>query len=236
MKMDRAMDYVEAISDERDSPAFRTLLGKAYFVEGNLKAGIQQFQSPEIQQAGLYSFRLWLAKALYEIGDRNGAAAQLSTALASDPRNTEILRTQVKLASASRQWARALAAQEKLVGFQLNPQPEDLCELGDLHLRTGDAGGGEKLFLEGLTKEPYSYLCHRDLGELQRIRGLGPEAERNLEFVIQFFPTSDPNSYVSLALAYQAEKLMRKAQNILAKGLRIFPGDPKLLQLERQLN
>jgi spermidine synthase len=236
MQMDRAMDYVKAISDEKDSPAFQTLLGKAYLIQGNLEAAIELFQSPEIEQAGLYGIRLWLAKALYETGDRNGAAAQLNTALASDPRNTEILRAQVNLARASRQWERALAAQEMVVEFQFDPQPEDLCELGDLHLRSGDASGSEKLFLEGLTREPYSYLCRRDLGELQRIRGLGSEAERNLEFVIQFFPTANPRSYASLALAYQAERLTLKAQSILAKGLRIFPGDPGLLQLERQLN
>jgi tetratricopeptide (TPR) repeat protein len=84
----------------------------------------------------------------------------------------------------------------------------------------------------GLQRDAYIFLRHRDLGELERAAGRNAEAQKDLEFVVRFFPEADPKTYASLALLYRAEGKLRNADDVLGKGRRIFPEDTLLHSLE----
>jgi uncharacterized protein HemY len=76
-----------------------------------------------------------------------------------------------------------------------------------------------------LARDSYSFLCHRDLGELARAAGKNEEARSHLEFVVKHFPEADAKTFASLALAYKALGKNQDADDVLRKGKRIFPED-----------
>jgi len=63
------------------------------------------------------------------------------------------------------------------------------------------------------------------------VQGRLSSAREHLEFVVRFYPDADPRTYISLALVYRAQGAPRLAREILAKGRRIFPGDPAILRM-----
>ena len=134
----------------------------------------------------------------------------------------------VQLAREAGDWTTAVALQQRIVAG--SGGAADYCILGDLYLRAAKLRDAAQPLRKGLEIEPYSFLCHRDLGELQRVTGDLAGAEANLLFVIRYFPEADPKTYLSLALIYKEQGQKRKAQAVLEKGRRIFPKDPVLMQ------
>ena len=109
-----------------------------------------------------------------------------------------------------------------------DPPASEFCRLGDLWTRAGELTPAENAFRKGLALEPYSYLCHRELGEIDRAKGNLTPAREHLEFVVRFYPEADARTYVSLALLYRAQGHPDLAREILRKGQRIFPKEPLL--------
>jgi tetratricopeptide (TPR) repeat protein len=105
------------------------------------------------------------------------------------------------------------------------------CELGDLYLRKGELASAEQPFRDGLQRDGFAYLCHRDLGELLRGNGRLDGAEAELNFVATHFPEADPKTFASLALLYQAQGKRTEAVRALTKGHRIFPEDALLRKM-----
>ena len=64
--------------------------------------------------------------------------------------------------------------------------------------------GAEAPLRNGLQLDPYAFLCHRELRELERAKGQTKEVIEELEWVVRYFPEVDRKTYVSLALAYEA--------------------------------
>jgi tetratricopeptide (TPR) repeat protein len=110
------------------------------------------------------------------------------------------------------------------------------CALGDLYLRKGDRAAAEQPLRDGLQRDAYAYLCHRDLGELLRANGRLAEAEAELDFVIAHFPEADPKAYASQSLLYKAQGKRRQEEQVLAKGRRIFPDDGLLRKMSESVN
>jgi len=106
------------------------------------------------------------------------------------------------------------------------PPASEFCTLGDLWARAGNLASAEEVLRVGLQREPYSYMCHRELGEIDRVKGRLAAAQENFEFVVRFYSEADSGTYLSLALVYRAQghpDRGDRAQEILEKGRRIFP-------------
>lgn len=86
----------------------------------------------------------------------------------------------------------------------------------------------EPVLLRGISKDPYSYACHLELGELYRRAGQLPLARENFELVVRFYPDYDPAVFRALANVYSSLGDSRSADAILRKGLRLFPSNPEL--------
>jgi tetratricopeptide (TPR) repeat protein len=95
--------------------------------------------------------------------------------------------------------------------------------LGSLWARAGNLASAEQALQAGLQREPYSYMCHREAGEIARVKGRLAAAQENLEFVVRFYSEADSGTYLSLALVYRAQGHPDLAREILRKGQRIFP-------------
>jgi tetratricopeptide (TPR) repeat protein len=83
----------------------------------------------------------------------------------------------------------------------------------------------EPVLFRGLAKDPYSYACHLQLGELYRETDQFPLARQHLEFVVRFYPDSNSSVFASLASVYLNLGDAKAADAILKKGRRVFPGE-----------
>src|SRR5258708_8828171 len=75
------------------------------------------------------------------------------------------------------------------------PPASEFCTLGGLWARAGNLASAEEALRAGLPREPYSYMCHRELGEIDRVKGRLAAAQENLEFVVRFYPEADSGTY-----------------------------------------
>lgn len=81
------------------------------------------------------------------------------------------------------------------------------------------------MLVRGLTKDPYSYACHLQLGELYRETDQFPLARQHFEFVVRFYPDSNSSVFASLASVYLNLGDAKAADAVLKKGRRVFPGE-----------
>ena len=178
----------------------------------------------------------WLAKAQAQAGMLDAASGSLERILVLSPHDKNALGASVRLAQQRGDWDRAISFQIRLRDAEPGVNAGSYCALGDLYLRKGDRAAAEQPFRHGLQRDAYAYLCHRDLGELLRANGRLAEAEAELDFVIAHFPEADPKTYASQALLYQAQGKRSQQEQVLAKGLRIFPDDGLLRKMSESVN
>ena len=95
-------------------------------------------------------------------------------------------------------------------------------------MKLSNSTEAEPVLLRGISKDPYSYACHLELGELYRATGRTALARQNFEFVVRFYPDYDPAVFTALAGVYSDLADSRAASSILRKGLRLFPANPEL--------
>ena len=103
-------------------------------------------------------------------------------------------------------------------------------------MKASDRMAAEAVLLKGMLKDPYSYACHLELGELYRETGRFPLARQHFEWVLRFFPDADATIFRSLAGVYVVLGDMKSARSILHKGSRIFPDDAELQNAETRFD
>lgn len=221
----RTRKYLQDVDGHGDSLLLNMLWGRVALLENRPQEAIQKFAATGSDSTNRYKSDYWLARAYLQAGQLSLANAHILAAIQRDPTDRASLQTSVDINRAARDWTSAVYFQQQLLAAQPQPAASDYCTLGDLQLRSGDRISAASAFLAGLALDSYSFLCHRDLGELQRAAGQNEEARMNLEFVVKHFPEADAKTYASLALAYRALGHTPDAENILGKGKRIFPED-----------
>ncbi|MFI5056729.1 MAG: fused MFS/spermidine synthase [Candidatus Acidiferrales bacterium] len=227
----RAPDYVEALKAEPASAALEIFRGRSALLQNRFEDAIGYFGLAEQDANNHLTTLYWLAIAQCRAGLYIRCAAALDEFVEKQPRNPDGLRARFSFARDNNDWAAANAAQRKLLAVAPEPAPVEYCRLGDSYLHLRKLNAAEEPLRKGLQLDPYSFLCHRDLGELERATGRNTEAQRELELVVRLFPEADPKTYASLALVYRAEGKPGRADEILSKGQRIFPNDSLLREL-----
>lgn len=226
--IDRSADYVHALDAETPTASLEIVRGRLALRENRIADAIAHFNrammlEPE-SAAGMY----WYALAKHATpGDSEGNAI-LARILQRDPKNLLALAARVEFARERRDWRVGALAQVEHIAAMKDPPPSEFCRLGDLWARAGELTPAENAFRKGLELEPYSYMCHRELGEIDRAKGNLVPAREHLEFVVHFYPEADARTYLSLALVYRAQGHPDQAREILRKGQRIFPNEPLL--------
>jgi len=209
-------------------------------VRARIEMANQQFSQAEhrlktVSGDNQYDALYWLAIAQRRSGRLLDAETTVLELLQRQPDHSLALECKVGLASERKNWQQAAEAQRNLAAIHPDSSSEQ-CRLGDLQLRGGDKVGARSSLLKGLQLDPYAFLCHRDLGELERAEGRITDAVRELEWVVRYFPEGDPKTYVSLALAYQKAGKNADAQQALEMRKRVFASDPLLQKFSLKTN
>jgi tetratricopeptide (TPR) repeat protein len=95
-------------------------------------------------------------------------------------------------------------------------------------MKMSNLAEAEPVLLRGTLKDPYSYACHLELGELYRETGRFSLAREHFELVVRLFPDYDAAIFRSLAGVYLALGDSHSSMATLRKGLRLFPDDQEL--------
>ncbi len=221
------MDVLPAAPPGRES----YLQGRLALQRGSAKEAADLLARSLKADTNRYTVLYWLAAAEAQSGDAQAAADHLQQILALRPRDQMALAALVRISENQKDWDQAIGFQTRLRDAEAGASANSSCRLGDFHLRKGDLAGAEEPLRDGIARDPYVYLCHRDLGELLRASGRLREAEAELQFVVKHFPEADPKAYASLALLYKAQGKADAARETLAKGRRIFPDDSLLARM-----
>lgn len=232
MKSPSAQRTMDLLDEEPATPALEVLRGRTELARGRVSEARVHFQAAEREGADPFEVEYWSALAEQAGGDDGRAMMLLRRLLEHDPANAPALRARLEFARARRDWHDALDAALALQSHGRAASAAVDCELGDIELRAGRLREAEQPLREGLALDPYAFLCHRDLGELERAAGRANDARADLEFVVRYFPESDPKTYLSLALLHRSEGSPSEARAVLEKGRRLFPEDPALRAAE----
>lgn len=219
----RSADYVHALEGEAATPSLELLRGRQALRENRVLEAREDFQLALVLDPHYTKAMYWLAMAKHRApGDREGDSL-LTRILQHDPRNGEALAARTEFAKERGDWHGAAQFQKERIQAIVDVPASEYCRLGEFLARTGEWAAAGEAFRAGIAQDSYSYLCHRGLGEIDRVSGRLQEARKHLEFVVQRYPEAEPNTYVALALVYRGLGHRREAREILLKGRRIFP-------------
>src|SRR6202012_5661439 len=122
-------------------------------------------------------------------------------------------------------WGIAVLAQLNRMAVMPDPPASEYCRLGAIWMKMGNTKEAEPVLVRGLAKDPYSYACNLQLGELYRETDQFSLARQYFEFVVRFYPDSNSSVFASLASVYLNLGDTNSAEAILNKGRRIFPAE-----------
>jgi tetratricopeptide (TPR) repeat protein len=176
----------------------------------------------------------WLAVAQQRSGDNAAALAQIEATVALHPKFLPALEEQMELAAAQGDFPTALSAQLKRMALMPDAPAYEYGRLGALWLNLANVTEAQSALLKGLAKDPYCYACHLGLGELYVRTNNQALARQHFEWVIRFFPDSDPATFTSLVLIDRSLNDTKSARRVLDEGLRLFPQDAGLLEAQKR--
>lgn len=227
----RSAEFVHALDGEPSTTSLELVRGRQALRENQIGQALEHFQRAATMEPRDVLPLLWLARAKHVAPGDSESNALLNQVLERDPQNLEALASRAEFAREAHDWRGAAEAVAERVRLMSSPPASDYCRLGDYWARAGDLTSGVQAFRTGIEKDPYSYMCNLDLGEIARASGRLDEAQLHLEFVERHYPDAAPGIYLSLAAVYRAQGNLSKVREILQKGRRIFPNDSTIARI-----
>jgi spermidine synthase len=223
-----AQRFLNALNSQPESLSRGIAQGRLNLMSGDLtdaKAALQtalklEPNSPEAMH--------WLAVAENRDGEAVAARALVDKILEQDPHYLPALGDEMEFAADRKDYRIALLAQLSRMKVLSDPPASEYCRLGAIWVKMSNLAEAEPVLIKGTLKDPYSYACNLELGELYRETGRFASAQERFETVIRLYPDSDVSVYKSLAGLYSSVGEPKSAQSTLRKGHRIFPDDGEL--------
>lgn len=202
--------------------------GRLALMNEDLTSAKSSFEEALSLEPGSPDVMHWLAVAEHKRGEEASARLLVDQILKTHARFLPALTDEMEFAADRKDFRIALLAQLNRMGAMTDPPASEYCRLGAIWMKMLNFGEAEPVLLRGISRDPYSYACHLELGELYRRTGQLPLARENFELVVRFYPDYDPSVFGALASVYNDMGNSHAAEEVLRKGLRLFPSDPEL--------
>jgi spermidine synthase len=223
-----AQRFLSAWKSQPESVPGNIALGRLALTEGNIKDAERAFETALKLDAGSVEAMHWLAVAEKRNGQMIDARALVDKILEQHPDNLAALTDEMELAADRKDYRIALLAQLLRMKILSNPPASEYCRLGAIWVKLSNFAEAEHALMTGISKDPYSYACNLELGELYREMRRLPMAREYFEKVIRLYPDSDVTIYKSLAGVYLSLGDVSSSQSTLRRGHRVFPDDTEL--------
>jgi len=223
-----AANFLRALESQPDSALHFLAEGRFALMHGALREAKSFLEAALKQDPDSLEAMHWLAIVEHRSGEDSAARSLVDQILLRHPRSLPALTDEMEFAADRKDFRIALLAQLNRMSVMPDPPASEYCRLGAIWMKMSNLAAAEAVLLKGTLKDPYSYACHLDLGELYSETGRLPLARQHFELVVRFYPDYDPTIFRSLAGVYVALGDSRSAMATLRKGLRLFPDDPDL--------
>jgi spermidine synthase/Tfp pilus assembly protein PilF len=223
-----AQRFLDVLNSQPESASRDIAQGRLDLMNGKLAEAKSSLQSALKLEPNLREALHWMAVAENRDGQAVAARALVDRALEQDPHYLPALSDEMEFAADRKDYRIALLAQLSRMKALSDPPASEYCRLGAIWIKMTNLAEAEPVLLKGTLKDPYSYACNLELGELYRETQRLALAQAYFETVIRLYPDSDVSVYKSLAALYLSIGDTRSAQTILRKGHRIFPDDGEL--------
>jgi spermidine synthase len=223
-----AKSFLQLMNSHPPSATFCLLEGRLASLEGRLPEAEFDLRSALKLDTDRPETQHWLALVEHRLGNEGQARAMVDQILAKHPRYLPALTDEMEFAAARQDFRIALLAQLNRMMVMPDPPAPEYCRLAAIWMKLAEPGEAEPVLQRGLRKDPYSYACNLELGELYRETGRFAEARQHLELVIRLYPDYDATTFRTLAGIETILGDRRAAKALLRKGLRFFPGDAEL--------
>ena len=222
--------FLEAVESQPDSASKFIAQGLFALTRGDFTNSKSFFESALKKDPASLDAAHWLAIAEHRSGDEKSARARVDEVLSRSPNYLPALTDKMEFAVDRNDWGIALLSQLNRMAVMPDPPASEYCRLGAIWMKLPNVQEAEPILVRGLAKDPYSYACHLQLGELYRESGRFSLAREHFEFVVRFYPDYDAAVFTSLASVYLNLGDARSADAILKKSRRVFPTDSQKIQ------
>jgi tetratricopeptide (TPR) repeat protein len=223
-----ARRFLSALKAQPESVPGNIARGRLALMEGNLTDARTAFEAALRLDPGSAEAMHWLAVAENRNGQTTDARALVDKILERHPDNLVALTDEMEFAADRKDYRIALLAQLSRMKILSDPPASEYCRLGAIWIKLSNLAEAEPALLRGISKDPYSYACNLELGELYREMRRLSLARDYFEKVIRLYPDSDVTIYKSLAGIYLSLGDTDSGQSTLRKGRRVFPDDGDL--------
>jgi tetratricopeptide (TPR) repeat protein len=223
-----ARNFVRALEPQPESTPRYLVQGRYALMKGALTEAKAFLEAAIKRDPDSPEAMHWLAVTEHRSGEEASARSRVDEILKRHPRFLPALTDEMEFAADRKDFRIALLAQLNRMAVMPDPSASEHCRLGAIWMKMSNPEEAEPVLLSGSLKDPYSYTCHLELGELYRETGRFSLARQHFEFVVRFYPDYDPTIFRSLAGVYVALGDSSSAMAILRKGLRLFPDDQEL--------
>lgn len=217
--------FVKALETAQKSATGYIAQGRFAMINEDLSSAKSYFETALQMEPGSPEAMHWLAVTEHKRGEDADARSLVAQILKTHPRFLPALTDEMEFATDRKDFRIALLAQLNRMAVMPDPPASEYCRLGAIWMKISNFAEAEPVLLRGISKDPYSYACHLELGELYRRTGQLPLARENFELVARFYPDYDPAVFRALANVYTGLGDSRSAEAVLRKGLRLFPSD-----------
>ena len=220
---DTARKFFKALESQPVSTSKYLAQGRFALARGAVTDAVGLFEAALKRDPSSLDVAHWLAIAEHRAGDESSARARVDEILKRDQNYLPALTDKMEFAADRQDWGIALLAQLNRMAVIPDPPASEYCRLGAIWMKMPNVKEAEPVLLKGIAKDPYSYVCHLQLGELYREAGRLGFAREHFEFVVRFYPDYDASIFVSLAAVYLDLGDAKSADAVLKKGRRLFP-------------
>jgi predicted membrane-bound spermidine synthase/Tfp pilus assembly protein PilF len=223
-----AKSFLQLMNARPASAMFYLLEGRLASLEGRLPDAEFDFRSALKFEPDHPEALHWLAVVEHRLGNDVEARTLVDQILAKHPRYLPALTDEMEFAAARQDFRIALLAQLNRMTVMPDPPAPEYCRLAAIWMKLAEPGEAEPVLQRGMLKDPYSYACNLELGELYRESGRYAEARQRLDMVIRLYPDYDATTFRTLAGIETILGDRSAAKATLRKGLRFFPDDSDL--------
>jgi tetratricopeptide (TPR) repeat protein len=229
---DSADRFLKALESRPVTPVIANARGRIALAHSNYQTALRSFDAALAIDPNSMQAAWGLAETDRRFGNNEKARQEFARILERDPKYLPALESLRQLDSDFSRWPEAESLERRLIAADPHAGAAAYARLGEILFRAGDLEHAYAAMQDSLARDPYNFQARVNLGQLLVRQQKWPEARKNLEFVVRYFPDEDAAIY---SLLFHVDNVLgdpRAAAEAVRFGLRMFPDNTDLQRLK----